>query len=339
MLSRMRTLVRTGNYDIVHVHTPVAGFVTRLALDPLRHDQKLQVIYTAHGLHSHPRGGNLQNKLFEAIERHAAHRTDFLVVINREDLGTARSKGIIEADRLRYMPGIGVDRSHYSAASVSCSELNRLHAELGISNSDPILLMLAEFTANKRHADAIRAFSRIDHPRAHLLLAGTGPLFEAMNKLVARLGIADRVHFLGLRKDVPVLIKASRALLLPSGREGLPRCVLESLSMGVPVIGTRIRGTSELVEEGAGLLVEVGDVEQLARAMQLMIDDPSLATTMGQAGRRRSETYDQAHVLRLHETLYEEALELRRSEACKSAGSGAIPSAYSAIESGRRHLP
>jgi glycosyltransferase involved in cell wall biosynthesis len=315
MAERIRNLTIEHGYDIVHVHTPVAAFVTRLGLDSLRHEQRLQVLYTAHGFHFHPMGGSIRNNLFELLERKAANWTDFLIVLNRDDLRAAKEKKLIGLDRLRFMPGIGVDRSRYSNSSVPQSELDRLYAELGISAATPVLLMVAEFTERKRHADAIRAFSKAVQPPAHLMLAGSGPLFEPMKRLAAELGAADRIHFLGNRNDVPVLMKASRTLIVPSSQEGLPRCILEAMSMGVPVIGSRIRGTTELLERNAGLLVDVGDIDQLTQAMQLVLDDGAAAAAMGEAGLQQSEAYDLLHILRMHEELYEEALELRRSPA------------------------
>lgn len=313
MVGRIRDLAMGQQYDLVHVHTPIAAFVTRLALDRFRHEHDLQVVYTAHGFHFHPMGGLIGNKLFELMERKAARWTDFMVVINREDLSAARGKQLIEQERLRFMPGIGVERARYSHSSVSERDLNQLYGELGIDAATPVLLMVAEFVERKRHADAIRAFARVDHRGARLLLAGTGPLLESMKRLSAKLGASDRVHFLGHRSDVPVLMKASRAVILPSSQEGLPRCILEALSMGVPVVGSRIRGTTELLERGAGFLVNVGDIDQLTRAMKMMLDDPAAAEAMGRAGQRQSEEYDLTHILRMHEELYEEALTWRRS--------------------------
>jgi glycosyltransferase involved in cell wall biosynthesis len=319
MIERVRDLALEHGYDIVHVHTPVAAFVTRFALDRLRREQKLQVLYTAHGFHFHPMGGAIRNKLFETLERKAANWTDFLIVMNQEDLRAAKDKKLIGLDRLRLMPGIGLDRSRYSRSSVSQSELNRFRGELGISATTPVLLMVAEFVERKRHADAIRAFSKVVHPRVQLVLAGSGPLLEPMKRLAANLGAADRVHFLGQRNDVPVLIKASRAVILPSSQEGLPQSILEAMSMGVPVIGSRIRGTTELLGRNAGLLVDVGDIDQLAQAMRVVIDDSAVAAAMGQVGRQQSEGYDLEHILRMHEELYEEALELRRATTHSSS--------------------
>jgi glycosyltransferase involved in cell wall biosynthesis len=311
MARRVRQCVSTHGYDIVHVHTPVASFMTRFALDHLRSTRNLKIVYTAHGFHFHPSGSALRNKVFEALERKAAKWTDFLIVMNREDLRAAKAKSLISRHRLRYMPGIGVDRSRYSVSSVSPGDVNKLYLELGIEPDCPVLLMLAEFVERKRHADAIQAFSKLVHSRVHFVFAGAGPLLERMKSLAAQLGVANRVHFLGARYDVPVLLKAARALVLPSSQEGLPRSVLEALSMGTPVIGSRIRGTTELLEQRAGLLVNVGDIEGLRNAMQVVLDDPEAASAMGRIGQQQSEAYDLSRILHLHEDLYEEALGLR----------------------------
>lgn len=316
MAGRIRDIAREQKYDIVHVHTPVAAFVTRLAFQPLRQEQQVQVVYTAHGFHFHSKGGIIRNQLFSLLERKAANWTDFLIVMNREDFRAAKEKQLVGPDRLQFMPGIGVDRLRYSTSTVSQRQLDELHEELNLSAATPMLLMVAEFTARKRHADALRAFSKIADARSRLVLAGGGPLFQSMKRLAAELSLTDRVHFLGPRNDVPVLMKAARALILPSNQEGLPRCILEAMTMGVPVIGSRIRGTEELLERNAGLLVGVGDIDGLAQAMEKVVGDNDAATAMGQAGREQSEAYDLTHILRMHEQLYGEALDLRRSNIC-----------------------
>ncbi len=335
MTSRIRKIAKEHRYDIVHVHTPVAAFVTRLAFEPFRHSDQVKMLYTAHGFHFHPMGGTVRNKLFTLLERKAASWTDFLIVMNREDLRSAKEKHLIDLHRLRFMPGIGVDRSRYSSSSVSPEQLARLRSELNISAAAPVLLMVAEFTKRKRHVDAIQAFSKVAHPRAQLVLAGGGPLLEPMKRLAVEARVADRVHFLGPREDVPLLMKASRALVLPSSQEGLPRCILEALSMGVPVIGSRIRGTEELLERNAGLLVDAGDVDGLAQAMQFVLDDRAAAAAMGEAGLRQSEAYDLSHILRLHEELYEEALDRRlpRTSRARNAAGPHLASENAALNS------
>jgi glycosyltransferase involved in cell wall biosynthesis len=140
---------------------------------------------------------------------------------------------------VRYMPGIGVDMERYRASTITGSSVDELRRELGVTRGDPVFTMVAEFIDRKRHEDLIRAFARMTDARSHLLLAGNGPLVPKMRELATTLGLGKRVHFLGFRDDIPTLMRASRAVLLVSAQEGLPRSVMEALCLEVPVIGTR----------------------------------------------------------------------------------------------------
>ncbi len=311
---RVRAVVAEGGYDVVHVHTPVASFVTRFALrdrDPVAGPQ---VVYTAHGFHFHRGGRPWRNAVFLALEKLAARWTDWLVVINREDDAAARRWRLVPEERIRWMPGIGVDLRRYSPEAVDPGAVRRLREDLGLG-SDPVLLMVAEFTPGKRHLDLVRAVAALCRatggPRPRLLLAGRGPLAGAVLREAGALGIGDRVHALGLRRDVPVLMRAAQVLVLPSDREGLPRCVLEAMSMGLPVVGTRVRGTTELLEDGCGTLVEVGDVEALAAGVRRMLSDPGEAAEVARRARERVAAHDERIVIRLHEELYADALAAR----------------------------
>ncbi len=312
--ARVRQVIAVGGYDLVHVHTPVASFVTRFALR--RRDRRAgpRVVYTAHGFHFHPGAPPWRNAAFLALEKLAARWTDWLVVLNREDEEAARRWRFLPDARIRRMPGIGVDLRRYAPERVDDADVRALRAGLGVGDA-PLVLMVAEFIARKRHEDLLRAFAELAGdpavPRARLLLAGTGPLVERAERLVRTLGVERRVHFLGKRPDVPVLMRAASALVLPSSQEGLPRCVLEAMSMGLPVVATRIRGTTELLEDGCGTLFEVGDVRALAAGLRGVLQDPGAAAETGHRARQRSGRYDEREVLRLHEELYAEALEGR----------------------------
>ena len=306
-LRQIRELVSRERYDIVHVHTPVAALLTRLALRNIRRTLPTTVIYTAHGFHFHPGASRVKNVIFIAIEALAARWTDFLVVINRTDEEAAR-KFIIGVDRLMYMPGIGVDTRHYQAAQVLPADVKRFRGGLGLTPGQPLFLMIAELNPGKRHRDALTALTLMNDNTVHLALAGIGPLQQAIERQIDQLGLAGRVHLLGYRRDIPVLIRASLATLLPSEREGLPRAIMESLSLEVPAIGTDIRGVKDLLADGCGLLVPVGDTQALAQAMRAIVTKPELAAQMGQFGRRRMAEYDLTHIVQLHESLYQRAL-------------------------------
>ncbi|PZV19695.1 MAG: glycosyltransferase family 1 protein [Pseudanabaena sp.] len=307
--SRVKQVVEQGKYDIVHVHTPVASFVSRYALNSLRKQGKCKLIYTAHGFHFHPNGNPLKNTIFLILEKLAGAWTDYLVVINREDEEAAIRHHLLPKERIRYMPGIGVDLNYYNPYTVSESALARLHQELGIARENPMFLSVAEFSPRKHHRDILKAFAKLSRPNVHLAFAGCGPLLEEMQQLASDLHIQSQVHFLGSRDDIPTLIRASVATILASEQEGLPRCVMESLSLEVPVIGTNIRGTQELLKYGSGLLVEVGDVDGLASAMDWILKNPQDAQSMGKHGRKMIEDfYALSHIIKLHEALYSEAI-------------------------------
>jgi glycosyltransferase involved in cell wall biosynthesis len=305
---RIRQIVAQQHYDLVHVHTPVAAFVSRYALNPLRQKSALKVLYTAHGFHFHRGGSRLRNQLFVSLEKWAGNWTDELIVINQDDRKAALQYGIVPPNRLHTMPGIGLSLSHYSHQSASTKDSQRIRLELGLHPEDILFLTVAELIPRKRHADILRAIAQVQDLKVHLMVAGDGPLFSDLNTLSQQLGIEQQVHFLGYRSDIPQLMGAARSTILVSQQEGLPRSVMESLAMGIPVIGSRIRGTEDLLSQGGGRLVEVGDIESIAQAIQWMADDPEQASQMGQQGREQAQQYDIANILALHDRLYTQTL-------------------------------
>lgn len=296
-------------FDVVHVHTPVAGFVARLALRGLRKRGRPKVIYTAHGFHFHSNGSALLNRLFLEAEKMAGRWTDYLVVINREDEEAARRHRLVPQDRVRYIPGIGIDTTAYSPDKVSPGDIQRARSSIGVTPEARVFLMVAEFNRGKRHRDAVEALARLGRPDVHLAFAGTGPLEDVTARYAKVLGVADRVHFLGFREDIPVLMRAAVATVLPSEREGLSRSVMESLALEVPVIGSDARGVKDLLENGAGLVVPVGDVDGLARAMAWVLHHPEEARAMARRGREQiAQRHELSLILKMHEDLYAEAL-------------------------------
>lgn len=303
----VRRVVEEQGYDLVHVHTPVASFVSRLALRPLRR-RGLRVVYTAHGFAFFRGGSRLHNLAYRTLERTAAAWTDALVVMNQEDLEAANGFGTIDRDRVVYMPGIGVDTSVYRATEASTAAATALRQRLGLEQGAFMALMVAEFIPRKRHEDALRAFAAMADERAQLVMAGAGPLLEPMRALAAELGLGARTHFLGYRNDIPVLLQAADALLLPSSQEGLPRSVMEAMSLGTPVLGSDIRGTRDLLAEGAGLLFPTGDQPAFTAALRRAADGGPAMDEVVEAARLRVQRYDLRPLIEHHERLYDRLL-------------------------------
>ncbi|MGA7937293.1 MAG: glycosyltransferase family 4 protein, partial [Kovacikia sp.] len=293
----IRKVIEQRQYNLVHVHTPVAAFVTRYALKSIRKQGYPIVIYTAHGFHFYKGGSPLKNAIFLGLEKLGGQWTDHLIVINREDEAAAKRFQLVPVKRVHYMPGIGVDLTHYNSDATSLTAVESVRLEMGLTQEIPLFLCIAEFRPRKRHADLLQAFARIAGSKAHLALAGEGPLLKDIKTLADNLRIRDRVHFLGFRQDIPILIQASVATILVSQQEGLPRSVMESFCIRVPVIGTAIRGVRDLLADYCGLLVNVGDVNALTNAMTWILDNPQEARKMGERGRMRMADYDLHHII------------------------------------------
>ncbi|MEO1427946.1 MAG: glycosyltransferase [Cyanobacteria bacterium J06633_8] len=305
---QIQEAMEQGRYDIVHVHTPVAALVTRYALRNYRNSGKTKVICTSHGFHFHKDKTALKNAVFLALEKFGGNWIDYLITINREDEASAKRHRLTAPEKVRYMPGIGVDLDYYSSHTTSESEVDKLHQELNLSADTKILLSVAEFIPRKHPQDILKAFAKINRSNVCLVFAGEGDLFEEMQDLAVEFGIQDNVRFLGQRNDIPTLMKAAFVTILASEQEGLPRCIMESFCLETPVIGSDIRGTKDLISPECGILFPLGDVEKLTDAIIYLLDRPQEASMMGTQGRKRMANFDLNHIIKLHESLYAEAL-------------------------------
>lgn len=302
--ARLRHVVRRNDYDLMHTHTPVASLLSRLALAGLGRSRPA-VVYTAHGFHFHSGGSPLANRAYAAAERLAARWTDRLVVINDEDAASAVLRKVIAAERVVRMPGIGIDLGRYHPASVS--GVADVRETVGAPEGAVLFTVVAELQAGKNHALALRGLASNGDERYHLCLAGDGPQRPVIEALVDELGLRPRVHLLGRLADVRPLVLASAATVLPSRREGLSRAVLESLALGVPVIGSTARGVRDLIGPQAGVLVDPDDVAAMSAAFdevrRLPTGDRLRDVLEPELGR-----YAIGHVIELHERLYDDLL-------------------------------
>lgn len=301
----VRKLADRWRFDLVHVHTPVAGLLTRIALRGSRPGTR--VIYTAHGFHFHESGSALGNALFGMIERIAGRWTDRLIVINQDDERAALERRIVPRTRLLRMPGIGVDVEAFASQAGPARVSGFPDGAGGVING-PVFLSVAEFNPGKRHRDLVRALSLLQRTDVHLAFAGVGPESERVRQLARTLGLRDRVHLLGYRRDVAELLRAATSFVLCSEREGLPRSVMEAMAAGTPVIGTRIRGMRDLLGDSAGLLVPVGDAAQIAAAMRTVLGDQALVRRMVDNARRRIAEFSLERVIAMHDALYDDLL-------------------------------
>lgn len=285
---RVRTLVHDGEYDVVHVHTPIAAFVTRAALRNARSsaEKRVRLIYTVHGFHFHSGSkGSPSAGAYRAAEWLAAPWTDDLVVMNSEDEDAAhklcapRRKGDA-ACRVHRIDGTGMNFDAFDRHSAEASGLNEdTRRRLGIAATDFVVTLIGEMNANKRQALAIEAIAllTVDMPDVSLLLVGDGSLRADLERLVVERRVESRVTFTGQvpTEAVKSLAYVTQVGLLVSKREGLPRSLMELVAGGATIAGTRTRGiVDEVLDERA--IASTADAKGVAEVIRRLHNDASL---------------------------------------------------------------
>jgi glycosyltransferase involved in cell wall biosynthesis len=205
-----------------------------------------------------------------------------------------------------------------------------LREELHLAPSDRLLVSVGNLYPVKGHEHLIHAVALLSvrHPALHLAIAGRGELAGALAALARELGIAGRVHLLGLRGDIPSLLAAAEIFVLPSLSEALPLALLEAMFAGHPIVASDVGDVGSVLASGdAGLLVEPGNPSALASAVDRLLTDPELARSIaGRAYRRATTRYDVSQMLRNYAAIYEDVVASRPSRFLRLAIGATPPS-------------
>jgi L-malate glycosyltransferase len=170
------------------------------------------------------------------------------------------------------------------------------------------IVTVANLRAEKAHDVLLRAAARLSpsHPELSFVIAGDGPRAAELRAMSERLGVADRVRFVGHVDDVPSLLGAAQAFVLPSISEAFPNAVIEAMAAGLPVVASAVGGLLDLVDHGrTGLLVPPSDPEALAGAIAALVADPARAARIGAAAREDvASRYTFGRMVQSFEDLY-----------------------------------
>jgi glycosyltransferase involved in cell wall biosynthesis len=174
-----------------------------------------------------------------------------------------------------------------------------------------VWLAVGRFELAKDYPNMLRGFAgvRAPHPQTILLLVGRGALQTETEALVQELGLGRNVRFLGVRDDIPELMRAADGYVMSSAWEGMPIVLLEAAAAGLPVVTTRVGGNHEVVLEGeTGFLVPPRDSDALGAAMLRLIESPEARRrSMGERGREHVRLhYDLGRIVDRWEELYRE---------------------------------
>ncbi|WP_018962770.1 glycosyltransferase family 4 protein [Coprothermobacter platensis] len=301
-LFQMEKLLREVPFSLVHVHTPVAAFVTRLAC---QRTNTHPVLYTAHGFHFY-KGAPLRNwLLYYNMEKIAAHWTDGLITINQEDYLAAKKFKLYNNGKVFYVPGVGVDINAIREKA-GLVDTVKLRQSLGVGADEIVIITIAELIPRKNHEQVLEALAILKEKNFHYLIVGNGESEEKLKTRVRQLGLQDKVQFLGFRKDIPELLAASDIFVLTSKHEGLTRAIMEAMAVGLPIIATNVRGNRDLViNRENGLLVELDDIEGTTKALETLLRSPQLRKKLGSRSKELVQAYDLKNVLPMMEEIYD----------------------------------
>lgn len=296
----IKELMNENKYEIIHCHSPIGGVLARLAAKPLR-KVGTKVIYTAHGFHFF-KGASLINwALFYPIEKYFSKYTDVLITINKEDYERAKDK--FKAGIVEYVPGIGVDTDKINNVNIN-RQLKR--KQLGVLENDFLIISVGELNKNKNHEVVIRALANIDNKNIKYFICGQGPLRDHLINLIDQLGLMNNVELLGYRTDITELSKASDIFIFPSFREGLSVALMEAMATGLPVICSKIRGNTDLIEDAeGGYLINPNKSDEISAAINKIIDNKIEMEAMSDYNIKKMNGFSKQVVRGKMKSLYE----------------------------------
>jgi glycosyltransferase involved in cell wall biosynthesis len=199
----------------------------------------------------------------------------------------------------------GVPLAQFKAPSPRMIKKERIR--LGIAPDEKIVCTVGRLDTQKGQVLLLRAAPLILAKTAHtrFLIVGDGPDLAMLESEARKLGIAQRVIFTGYRSDVATLIGMSDVFAIPSLYEGGPITLLEAMNMRKPVVGTPVGLMGEVIrDQKSGFLVPVGDSRSLAEKILILLQDPKLASMMGEKGWELVQRHDMSDYVRRLESIY-----------------------------------
>lgn len=304
-LERLVALLRDGRFDILHSHLFRADIYAGLAVARLG-EPRPALVSTRHN------DDRFFLNPFVGIAHYAlSTRQDLIIAISDHIARFTIARGVRDPSRVRRVYH-GLEPTHTAELE---REGERIRRELGVGPGDFLVGNVGRLAPQKGQRHLVGAMPLLLErvPHAHAVIAGGGDLEDFLRELAADLGVADRVHVLGPRKDVPALMYALDAFAMPSIWEGFGLVLLEAMAAARPIVASAVATIPEVVLDGeTGLLVPPGDPLALAEALARLAADPALAHEYGQRGRQRLQRFFSLDkMVGDTELLYRELLEER----------------------------
>ncbi len=309
MVEKVREVFRQLQPDVVHTHQIGALLYSGPAARQLRvplvvHTEHINQIAKHRVLNKRMR----TRLLWWVAGRHA----DRFFCVSEDIAAEVKAYGLVAQDKVRVVAN-GIDtrrfRDHEGSAAVRES--------LGIAPEVPVIGTVGRINEVKCQDLLIRSFARIRgrFGDSRLLIVGDGPRRAEMEALVASLGLAASVSFVGYQSRPDQFLHAMDVFALTSRAEGMPLAILEAWAAGIPVVSTRVGGIPRVVEHGqTGLLIDSGDEDALTEALMGLLADPTAARKLADAGQKRAEAdFDFARMAEDYHRHYLERLNAKQA--------------------------
>lgn len=278
---RLRRWIAEHAPDVIHAHNVKASAVAALA----RGSSGIPIVTTLHGLAG-----------YVGAARVLARCSDLVVAVSEHVAAELCAHGY-PAARLRVIEN--------AITPLPVHARSRARRRLNIPETSRVVVSLARFAPQKRHDLLIEAW-RSTRPDAVLLLAGDGPTRVDVERSVVAAGLAQRVRLLGERQDPDWLLAAADVAVLSTDWEGLPVSLLEAMSVGVPVVASRVGGVVEALADAA-CLVEPGSAAALSSGLNALLDDAAACTELAARGRALvASRFDPQRMFAAYRRLYDE---------------------------------
>jgi len=285
---------------IVHTHTSKPGILgrwaARMAGVPI-------IVHTPHGHVFYGHFGPLASRFFLVIERLTAAITDRMVALTEGERKDYIAFSVCDPDRVVTIHS-GVEIERYMAAEVNAEHKKK---SLGLNTKGLVVGTVGWLLPIKGPLYLLKAMERVwqSHPQIELVFVGKGQLEDKLRTEAFRMGVSEKVAFLGWRNDIPEIMQVLDIFVLPSLNEGMGRVLVEAMAAGRPIVASKVGGIPDLIEHGQnGLLVQPGDVRGLAMAIERLLANREMMVDMGKTGRTRARRYSVEKMVEKTDALY-----------------------------------
>ncbi len=312
---RIYQALRRVRPDIVHTHMAKAGALGRLAAVVYNwtrgSSRRARLVHTYHGHVFEGYFGSPSTRVFLAVERWLANRSDALIAISPQVRHDLIDTYHISDDRhVRLIP-LGFDLTPLLA--INDSDRRQARTALDIPDGTRVVTTVGRLTAIKQHSLFLDAAAQIARGAAPVvfLIVGDGELRGALEAHARDRGLAEAVRFLGWRGDLATIYGATDVFMLTSRNEGTPVALIEAMASGVASVSTDVGGVRDVItSDAAGARVPFGDPAALAMAVERYLADPSHRSSTGRVARAAvAEAFDSRRLVSDIRGLYERLLQ------------------------------